>query len=485
MKGKNLIKIAALALIPLMYSCDEDRLELYPEIGDVFNPENGLRNEEQMDRFVVGAYSALTSSTNFGATILAYGDIISDNIFLSTTNDGYYQTENALSWIGDSGFGQYSALYTAIQRANFVILEDKLPQTEKVTHLKGEAKVLRGLSYFYLLQFFSPNPTSGINQEYGVPLKLELYDPTHKVGRSSVSEGYAQVVKDLEEGIEEMGSYNRGSKTFLSPTAAKFILAKVLLTRGGAGDYQRAADLANEVLHNSPAEYQMISSDKLYEFFTSTDPAKSENQNESIWEVEQTPTNNFGVNSHLAAFYSNSGAHRSLLARLDFYNTFETTDVRRSLFNTSGTPNTDNPKGVWIRKYTRNIIMDNKTYNYCSNVKVFRMTEALFVQMEALAKAGQKGQAVALLNEYTASRGSAVTYTEANVLEGILLEKKKEFIGEGHRFFDLKRNNLPIVKTSNCGGDRCTVEANDKLFVFPIPRSERDLVSEITQYPGW
>ena len=486
MKGKNLFKIALLALVPLFYSCDEERLDERPVIGDIFDANDGMRNEEQMERFVIGSYSALGSATNFGANIIIYGDVISDNIFVSTTNAGYFLTENSLSWIGDSGFGQYSALYTVIQRANFVINDTNLEETENVKKLKGEAKIVRGLAYFYLAQLFSPNPTSGINQEYGVPLKLELYtDPMATAGRSTVAEVYTQIVKDLEEGVVEMGSLDRGSKTYLSPTAGKFILSKVLLTRGGSGDYERAASLANEVLTSSPANFSRIEADKLSDYFTQSDVRKSEEQNETIWEIEQTQVNNLGVNSHISAFYSNTGAHRSMLARQSFYDSFETTDVRRALFNTAGTPASDNPKGVWLRKWPRNTTLDNVSSNYTMNVKVFRMTEALFVQMEGLAKAGQRGQAVTLLNEFAASRGSSATYNEGNVLDGILLEKKKEFIGEGHRFFDLKRNNLPINKGTNCGGARCDVEANDKIFVLPIPRTERDLVPDITQYPGW
>ena len=481
MKGKNLFKIALLALVPLFYSCDEERLDEYPVIGDIFDVNNGMKNEEQMERFVIGSYSALGSATNFGANMHIYGDVISDNIFVSSTNDGYFLTENSLSWIGDSGFGQYSGLYTVIQRANFVINDTNLPETESVKKFKGEAKIIRGLAYFYLAQLFSPNPTSGINQEYGVPLKLELYNPNAKVGRSTVAEVYSQIVKDLEEGVVEMGDFNRGSKTYLSPTAGKFILSKVLLTRGGSGDYERAASLANEVLTSSPSNFAKIEASKLYDYFTATDVAKSEEQNETIWEVEQTQVNNLGVNSHLGAFYSNTGAHRSMLAREAFFNSYEASDVRKALFNASGTPASDTPKGVWLRKWPRNTAQGN----YTMNVKVFRMTEALFVQMEGLAKAGQKGQAVALLNAFAASRGSSATYNEGNVLDGILLEKKKEFIGEGHRFFDLKRNNLPINKVTNCSGDRCDVEANDKIFVLPIPRTERDLVPDIAQYPGW
>ncbi|HEY4540086.1 MAG TPA: RagB/SusD family nutrient uptake outer membrane protein [Faecalibacter sp.] len=485
MKGKNLFKIAVLALVPFFYSCDEERLDERPLIGDVFEPTDGLKNVEQMERFVVGGYTSLASSTNFGANLLIYGDLISDNIFVSQTNDGYYQTENALSWIGDTSFGQYQGLYTAIQRVNFVINEQNLPETDQVKSLQGEAKIIRGLSYFYLMQLFAPNPTSGMHQEYGVPLKLGIYNIYDNKGRATVEEVYDQIVKDLEEGITEMSPSSRVSKSYLSPTAGKFILSKVLLTRGKAGDYERAAQLASEVLYNSPANFEMIESSQLYDYFTANEVTKHEDQNETIWEIEQTLVNTLGINSHPAAFYSNTGAHRSLLARLSFYNSFETSDVRRALFNTAGTPNTDDPKGVWLRKYPRYVIVDNANNNYAGNIKVFRMTEALFVQMEALAKAGQKGQAVTLLNEYVASRGSSAVYNEGNVLEGILLEKQKEFIGEGHRFYDLKRNNLGFDKVTNCGAGRCDVPANDRIFVFPMPLTERDMVPEIKQYPDW
>ncbi len=481
MKGKNLFKIALLALVPLFYSCDEDRLDEYPVIGDVFDSEAGLKSEDQMERFLFSTYSTLGSSTNFGGNILIYGDLISDNIFVSSTNDGYYTTENSLSWIGDTGFGQYSGLYTVIQRANFVINDTNLEETPKVKKMKGEAKIVRGLAYFYLAQLFSPNPTSGINQEYGVPLKLGKYAPAEKVGRSTVAEVYNQIVKDLEEGVVEMGDLSHESKTYLSPTAGKFILSKALLTRGNAGDYERSAQLANEVLTSSPSNFRKIEASKLYDYFTASDVSKSEEQDETIWEIEQTQVSNLGINSHIAAFYSNTGAHRSMLARLAFYNSYETSDLRRALFNTAGAPATDNPKGVWLRKWPRSTSQGN----YTMNIKVFRMTEAIFVQIEALIKAGQKAQAVTLLNEYVASRGSAITYDESNILEGVLLEKKKEFIGEGHRFYDLKRNNLPFTKDTNCGGEICTVPANDKLFVLPMSRTERDLVPEMTQYPGW
>ena len=100
-----------------------------------------------------------------------------------------------------------------------------------------------------------------------------------------------------------------------------------------------------------------------------------------------------------------------------------------------------------------------------------------------MAKSGQQANALTELNAFSADRGGK-TYS-GDVLTAVLAEKRIEFAGEGLRFFDLKRNNLSIVKTSNIKGNVSTVAANDKLFVLPIPSSSLNLNKLIKQYPGW
>ena len=102
--------------------------------------------------------------------------------------------------------------------------------------------------------------------------------------------------------------------------------------------------------------------------------------------------------------------------------------------------------------------------------------------MEALAKLGRTAEATTLLNEFVATRNVA-PYTSGDVLQNVLAEKRKEFFTEGHRFFDLKRNNLPINKETNCL--TCDVPVGDRLFVFPVDRVELGRNSLMTQYPGW
>lgn len=110
------------------------------------------------------------------------------------------------------------------------------------------------------------------------------------------------------------------------------------------------------------------------------------------------------------------------------------------------------------------------------------MTEALFIKWEAMTHLGQSAQALNELNAFAVERGGS-TYT-GDVLTAILTEKRKEFVGEGTRFFDLKRNNLGIVKNTNCFGN-CDTPADNRRMVLPIPQSSMNLNPKMVQNPGW
>lgn len=480
---KNILKISALSLIFVFASCDDDRLDIEPQIEEVYN--GYLESEDDMQKATNGLYTSLGSSSNFGATLILYGDLISDNVFQSTSySGGYYSGITNFGWFADTTFSQYRSLYDLIQRANLVILDTNVAENSNVKSMKGEAKIARGIAYFYLVQLYSSNPTSGLYQEYGIPLKRNKYDPNETNARATVDEVYEQIIKDLTEGSEEMSPFARvksdgkADKTFLSPTAGKLLLAKAYLTRGKAGDYEKAVQYSDEVLNNSPVEsYSLITAENYKKYFNSSDENENEQQPETIFEIEQSSSYSLQVNGHLAAFYANSGGQRSMLVRSWVHGTYDSTDKRKELFSTSGTL-VDDPRGVWLLKYPRNV-----GGNYNGNVKVFRMTEAKYIKMEALAKMGQQSQALTMLNEHVAERGG-LPYS-GDALTAVLKDKQKEFIGEGHRFFDLKRNNLPIEKVTNCLEGSCTKEATSEYFVFPIGRSELELNHKMVNHPLW
>ena len=110
------------------------------------------------------------------------------------------------------------------------------------------------------------------------------------------------------------------------------------------------------------------------------------------------------------------------------------------------------------------------------------MSEAYLNRIEALFNMGNTADALIYLKEFQLNRGKTPDQTIS--LEKILTERQKEFFAEGQRYFDLKRNALPIVKDTNCELN-CNVPISNRLFVIPIPYYEVNINPNIKQYPDW
>lgn len=463
----------------LFTSCDEDKLELLPEIDTPY--ETAIENEDDMQKFLVGMYKQFAQADAFGADILIFGDLISDNTFITKAyGDISYLTTGSFNWSEDiSDFGQWDALYDAIAHANVVITNETIEESPAVKNMKGEALIARGLAHFYLASFYSAYPTSGMHQDYGIPLNITKYEPNLSFPRATVAQTYDQIISDLTTGISMMTNEVPVNKGYLSPTAGKLLLAKVYLAKG---DYQNALNYADQVIGSANTTFNFISEADYINYFTASDVNLSENQPETVWEINfnNIAGQNLQINENLSVFYQHNGAKKRFMFTQTFFDSFELTDPRRELLHGTGASNLDEPKGLWTKKWFRT----TSEGNWGQNVKVLRMSEAKLIRIEALYHLGQNSTALNELNVFAASRNGN-TYTGENLLKDILDERKKEFFGEGYRFFDLKRNNLPIVKESNCYNDFCTVPANDKVFVLPIPRSEMSINTNMKQYPDW
>ena len=469
----------------LVGSCSESRLDEMPI--DQFPIETAIISESTMRGVLNGVYDQYSTASGFGTDIVAFGDLISDNVFISAaTSDVAYRTTGYWNWSADiSDFNMLDELYDGIVLANIVINNTSLPVTTTVNNYKGEARIARALGYIYLVNFYSANPTSGQHQEYGVPLNLGEYDPNATLPRASVAQVYDQIIDDLTTALNIMtdeSPYNN-SKGYLTPTAARLLLSKVYLTRGQAGDYQKSLDYANMVINtgNAGGTFAFVDRTNYVTYFTSSDIGKSENQPETVWEINMNGTTgeNPGINSSLASFYENTGSKKRFLFTKSFYDSFPGTDIRKSLFTTAAAPAEDDPKGVWTKKYYRN----TSEGPFAQNTKILRMSEAKFNRMEALAKLGNTADALIDLNAFATERGGTL-YAEATI-ENILTEKRKEFFAEGQRFFDLKRNNMGFARLTNCYSIICDVPANHRLFVIPMPLREMNLNPNMTQFPGW
>lgn len=164
------------------------------------------------------------------------------------------------SSLGDLA-AMWDILYSEVGRTNTVLSRaadiSYLDGSKKAARV-GEAKFLRALSYFYLVQIWGDVP---------MPL-TETKTPNKAVVRVPAADVYAQIIKDLEEAEADLPptatDYGRVTKG-----AAQFLLARVYLTRGwnfnnslggSNADFTTALSWADKVIAAYPlvSEYKKL-----------------------------------------------------------------------------------------------------------------------------------------------------------------------------------------------------------------------------------
>src|SRR5690606_16607851 len=113
-----------------------------------------------------------------------------------------------------------------------------------------------------------------------------------------------------------------------------------------------------------------------------------------------------------------------------------------------------------------------------NDIKLFRTGEMYLIRAEARAELNQLSEGAADLNALRAARitgYSNQTFSSKDILiQAIIDERFKELAFEGHRFWDLKRRNLPIQRLASDAPSpaSATLPANAYHFVLPIPNAE-------------
>lgn len=520
---KFFLILSSIVIISASNSCRNSELNLTDPLGDKFE---SINTEDKLQQFLNGAYLNLGYVSAYGTELMVFGDVLSDHLYV--TNAKAYSTTYNMNYNGiTNDFNFYDSLYDAIMDCNLVINNTIVPDSDNVTRIKAEAKIIRAFAYFTLVNYYSPTPTSGVNQEYGVPLVLGNYDAILEQPRATVAEVYDQIIADLNDGVAGASDIPQNPITqvsdhsMFSKTAAKLLLSRVYLTRRAPGDAELALQYATDIVNNSPSYgFNPInalsgsgSANVYWLYFAGTPETTAENQPETIWELDLNQDNysvplNIGANLSLPGLYNRLVTdRRALLFTKGFFDSFPhtdlppigvtpqstSTDVRRGnnigttastmLLTTIQVPTTDPLPGVWTNKYPRL----SSSGNFVRNIKVLRFAEAQLNRIEALYLTGQTGQAITELNAFAQSRGGSTystTDTGDALRDDILTEKGKEFYGEGQRFLDLKRYGLPLIKDANCVMN-CNVPGDSKLFVLPMGQNVLNANTNLTQYPGY
>ncbi|WP_394774598.1 RagB/SusD family nutrient uptake outer membrane protein [Flavobacterium sp.] len=381
-------------------------------------------------------------------------------------------------------------IYAGINRANVSI--DNIPKvagTEAIkTRLINEAKFIRGLLYFQAVRLWG-----------GVP--IILHEPTSiqleslKSKRATVDEVYAQIISDLNAAEALPATYAATDAGRATSGAAKAILAKVYLTRK---DYPNAILKAREVI-NGGYGYGLFES--FQDIFTKT----KKNGKEHIFSV-QFEANMAGNGSSGSTFQSTSFTGFTATEPADiisdvalFYDIYAPGDTRRdvSYAKTLPIPGTANiytfPKPIF-KKYLdlTNLATPG---NVAINFPVIRYADILLSLAEAINEQGTPTpEAYELINQVRRRAfAKAITTPDATVdLAGLTQttfraaikeERKKEFVQEGQRWFDLVRWGTLVTEIKKVTAKNSVSERNN---LYPIPQSERNIDPVgLPQNPGY
>lgn len=423
-----------------------------------------FKNLDDIEYQLTGAYSRLRNANWFGDDtnpFMSLPDMMSDNLYETSFSLRNFTTH--IRWAITQDDSRVASVWTAgynvILNANLVInkIDDLASENpQKANRLKAQALVLRAMTHFDLMRYYATEYQRN-STALGVPYNKSI-DKEVKPARQTVSQNYDEIFADINEALNLFQNMDRAiqgsQRTLIDEWVTKALLARISLY---AELYEDAVDYATEVIDEFPlatrAHYPSIWTDAT--------------NAEVIWSyVFVAGQGRIGGNIYWAPNDRLSfTVSKALEATYD-----EANDIRYSTF--------------FIPEYRENVTGFQKFLAKESmlgnpdgvvNYKVFRTSEMYLIRAEALLKqlASDEAGALADLNTLRAARIAGFTpgtETGTDLEEAIALERRKELIGEGHRFFDLKRTTKTINR-DNCTVS-CTLLPDNKAWTWPIPTAE-------------
>jgi starch-binding outer membrane protein, SusD/RagB family len=495
MKNKY-FKISLLAVLFSAISC-QDFLKREPL--DQITEDNFYLTESDVDKGLMAAYSPMQDIEWCGKEWMLT-EIPSDNSAPGGTDPDFTPIDKFTLSADNTPVANYWAIhYRQITLANIVIAKinamTTLEEAKKKTFL-SEAMFLRAVAYFDLVRIYGAVPLIADPPIYG----NDLFFP-----RSPVEEVYQMIITDFQFATEHLPSaWSGGSIGRATSGAAWAFLSKVHLTRR---EYVKARDAAKNVI--ATGTYALMPS-----FGDNFELETSDNNMESIFQVQLTGCGPFGTGNARQAFFApwgegitkdrdGWGSQIPTGPALNNPNTtivdaFEDDDLRK--YFTVMTPGkvypTINPNDGGYRYPTQGAsasAANIKKYvvgsgsNICfmstpQNVHVIRYSDVLLTYAESIMeiKGGTTTDAEALdaFNQVR-SRAGLQPLTEIT-RDLILQERRVEFAFEGQRWFDLLRSGKAIDILALHGKN-----VNVFNLLFPIPSGELAVNPKMQQNPGY
>ena len=360
--------------------------------------------------------------------------------------------QSVYSWADDPYQGQpvgdWSVPYEQVFYANVAldaIEKSGSNDVAELQKLKGEALFHRAYAYFQLLQEFTPafanNGTNG--DALGLVLK-DNPDVNGNPGRADLERSYTQMLDDLTLSIALLPDMQL-PKSRPGKAAALGLLARIYLTQFA---YTEAAEAATEALQLYPEGGMDLN------------------------ELDVTVSRPFERFNEETLFYSQMISYsyftsRQVAVDSSLIKSYQEGDLRLPAFFDESQPGVFNYTG----KLTGNLTMFGG----------LTVGELQLIAAEGYVRSGDDTKAQQYLNDLRKNRIQTefyepVTLVGDGLLDAVLMERKKELIGRGIRWSDLRRLNQEDGRSveirRSVGGEELVIAPTSPKYVFPIPMEE-------------
>lgn len=483
-------------------------LDKFPQ--DEIPAGNAITTIEDANQAVIGIYNAWMNGALYSGYLTLLPDIQAD---LAYAVNGYTNTYGDVwRWeilaTNSQITSVYGALYNVIGRCNFLLanadkVRDNVYNDEDFDRLQqycGEAYFARALAYSELIKLFCKAYDSDemAQHELGVVLRKEYYS-NDSLKRATLKESYDFVLEDLEraEDCLQLTEEEEKDATLTFYGSPYFSIYTVYALRSRVAlymkDYENAIKYSTLLIESG--QFLLSSASTKYtdmpDYITMTNKPVSYYEymwrynlsTETIWEVGFTTTSYGGSLGSIFFNWDFQSYKPDYVPAQWVFGLYASNDLRYGATFTSAT--TGHSHGLtWplLSKYWGNQeLFDAAQLIHVCEPQVFRLSEQYLIRAEAYAQKetpdyAKASKDIAELREARYSSGASASLTADNAMDIIEEERVKELYMEGFRLQDLKRWHKGFERTpqdqSLSNGSSLKIEADNPLFVWPIPQHE-------------
>ncbi len=488
-KIRHIAVLVLLALMTLVSACEEFLDEV---------PDNrvALDNLNKAQQLLTNAYSASS---------YAFTDWMTDNVGFTTGVTLRNNHISAYAWEDfidgpteqDTPIYFWFETYTAIAHANEVlaILDDLPAGTEELRAQRdaaeSEALLTRAYGHFMLVNLFAKHyDQSTASSDPGVPFVdtpetvfIQQYE------RNSVQEVYQRVEEDMLRGIELVNEsfFANSGKYHFNLNAALAFASRFYLFKG---DYDRCLEFSNRLLGSNASNFIRDLTSEEYlnasssitgypQLYSSPDQPSNFLLMRKISLVQRTDF----AHGPLSSFYGELFASNPFLTADDFRENPALVKGNNGVFpvryeslfeRSSLNSNVGFPYHIALAFRGEEVLLNRAE----ANVLLNRLDEALD-DLQTLTDRRYSGGdiqlTIELIRNFFGAAGNPFVRDQDLLLEYTLLERRKEFIAQGLRWFDIKRYELPVDHILADEVSIIRLESDDLRKVLQIPESAVDV----------